>query len=363
MKYHAAAIAFVCLFAMAAASDRAIASPDCSQQSTLGRPIDLGVSGGNIKDFNKKKTKCFGGTLGALIQNKHSKQFILSNNHVLARENKAKPGELIVQPGLIDTDCTETPADAVAKFSRTIPIKFGNGVNLVDAALATATPGNVSATILNIGGISSSTVKPSVGMTVQKMGRTTCLTTGTIKAVGVIVKVLYDVGVATFNNQIRIGTPGFSSSGDSGSLIVTQESCPRAVGLLFAGAENDSFTLANPINAVLRSLSGAPGALSMVGGCAAAAASQAGQPTESPAEVGVSAEAVEAATAIRNRHKDELMRIPGAVGTGIGVGNRTGQAAIEVYVKKLTPQVESVAPSEVEGMPVKLIESGEIVPY
>src|SRR5262249_18101831 len=101
-------------------------------------------------------------------------------------------------------------------------------------------------------------------------------------------------------------------------------------------------------------------------GCTVAAAAGAGQSLEvaGPAsgDTSISTAAVEAATGVRDRHRSELMRIRGTVGTGIGVGNRTGQPAIEVYVKKLTPQVESAAPAELEGVPVKLIETGD-VPY
>ena len=53
------------------------------------------------------------------------------------------------------------------------------------------------------------------------------------------------------------------------------------------------------------------------------------------------------------------MKIPGAVGTGIGAGDQPGQTTIVIYVDKLTPQAQAAAPKEVEGTPVKLIESGE----
>jgi hypothetical protein len=47
---------------------------------------------------------------------------------------------------------------------------------------------------------------------------------------------------------------------------------PRAVRLLFAGADDDSFTLANPISSVLKRLSTATReVISMVGSCTAAA--------------------------------------------------------------------------------------------
>jgi hypothetical protein len=161
--------------------------------------------------------------------------------------NRAKPGEAVIQPGLVDTavNCTQNPGDAVATFTRTIKLNFGGGKNTIDAAIAAVMPGNVNAEILNIGGIASAVATPRLGLTVQKMGRTTCLTEGRIKAVSVNVDVSYSAlggGVAKFVDQIEIAgiDQTFASAGDSGSLIVTQDSCPRAVALLFAGTSSDA---------------------------------------------------------------------------------------------------------------------------
>ena len=37
-----------------------------------------------------------------MVEDATSNEYILSNNHVLADQNKAKRGQLIVQPGLAD---------------------------------------------------------------------------------------------------------------------------------------------------------------------------------------------------------------------------------------------------------------------
>jgi len=74
----------------------------CNQTTTLPRPIELGVSGGNINSFLSNHKRCFNGTLGSMVQDSSNNQYILSNNHVLADTNKAKPGQLIIQPGLAD---------------------------------------------------------------------------------------------------------------------------------------------------------------------------------------------------------------------------------------------------------------------
>jgi hypothetical protein len=338
----------------------------CNQTTRQSRPILLGVSGGNINSFVTfhGRKGCTSGTIGSLVQDQSNNQFILSNNHVLADVNKAKHGELIVQPGLVDTGpvCTKTPSDAVATFSRTVKIKFGKATNNIDAAIVAVKTGDVSADILNIGGIASTVATPSISMPVQKMGRSTCLTSATVSAVGVNATINYsETGgkkLAKFVNQIVINSNGFGGPGDSGSLIVTEGACPQAVGLLFAGSSDGSMTIANPISAVQSGLS-----VTMVGSCTPATASDAPPADVLAASEGMSKEAVDSATAVRDRHEDELMSIPGAVGTGIGVGYQPGQPAIIVYVKKMTPQTQAAAPKDVEGVPVKIIENGGFVAY
>jgi hypothetical protein len=344
-----------CVFAITVASMPRGASADCGAGFET-RPIDLGVSGGNIHSFNKKHTFCFSGTLGSEVQDGSGKKFILSNNHVLDDTNKGKRGDPIVQPGLADVACVQTPGDAVANLSRSVKINFGGGTNTVDAAIAEVIPGDVSSNILTIGPIASTTVAPTIGLAVQKQGTTTCLTSGMISAVGAHGKIKYGAGkVANFVNQIIIDG-SFSAAGDSGSLVVTQETCPQAVGLVFAGSSMPAQTIANPINSVLSKLH-----VSMTGGCpmvrtAPQAAEQAGNAT-------VSQDLVDSATAVRDRHEDELMKIPGAVGTAIGMSDTPGQPAINVYIEKMTPEAQNAAPKEVEGLPVKLIENGGFVAY
>ena len=102
--------------------------------------------------------------------------------------------------------------------------------------------------------------------------------------------------------------------------------------------------------------------VSMVGSCTPAASTLAQADAEAQS-VGLSTEAVVSATAIRDRHEDSLMRVPGAVGTGIGAGDQPGQPAIHIFVEKLTPEAQAAASKEVEGMPVKVIETGAFVAY
>src|ERR1700688_79636 len=100
MRYQSAGAALgACLLAIVVASMPRRALADCS--GPVSRPIELGVSGGNIHSFNKKKTVCFSGTLGSMVQDGSGTQFILSNNHVLHDSNRANRGDPTGEPALV----------------------------------------------------------------------------------------------------------------------------------------------------------------------------------------------------------------------------------------------------------------------
>ena len=86
-----------------------VSSDPATHEAKLATPVSLGSSGGNNNDYDTSGNQivdCCGGTLGSLIQNSSGTQYLLSNNHVLARSDQASVGETIVQPGLIDDNCT-----------------------------------------------------------------------------------------------------------------------------------------------------------------------------------------------------------------------------------------------------------------
>ena len=93
-----------------------------------------------------------------------------------------------------------------------------------------------------------------VGMKVHKSGRTTGYRTGQVFDISADVRVGYEGGTATFQDQVLVrgdtASP-FSASGDSGSLIVDRTT-KRATALLFAGSS--THTIANHIANVLTSL-------------------------------------------------------------------------------------------------------------
>jgi len=248
------------LLLVALIKDSLLADAGPQHQVRQSRPIQLGTSGGDINDISSMY--CCSGTLGALVED-GSFQYVLSNNHVLARTNIGTLGEGIIQPGLIDQYCAKNMADIVANLSDFVAIRFKAKkpipLNEIDAAIAQVVPGAVepNGAVLDVGLISPETAEAVLGQAVKKSGRTTGLTTGIIQGIDVTVDVAYTrecgmggIQVARFINQIVIGPAGFCAGGDSGSLIVEDAaSNPRAIGLLFAGSP--TITLANPINAVL----------------------------------------------------------------------------------------------------------------
>jgi hypothetical protein len=62
-----------------------------------------------------------------------------------------------------------------------------------------------------------------------------------------------------------------------------------------------------------------------------------------------------------DRHHERLMAIPGV--TGLGIGQQRGVPAIVVMVSKLTPALRAAVPRVIEGHPVVVEQSGEIVAH
>jgi hypothetical protein len=224
-------------------------------------PIQLGTSGGWRYDL--ANGYCCGGTLGSLV-NIGDAQYILSNYHVFESDivsggnsRVVKTGDPIIQPGLIDVNCTASGAQNVA----TLVVKKSLPGSNVDASIAKVTSGMVrtDGSILEIGTISASTVKAALAQVVKKSGRTTGLTRSKVSGLNATVSVAYDNECAggpaftkTYTGQIVIANKGskFIAAGDSGSLMVEDAATnPRAVGLLFAGSSTSA--IANPIDEVL----------------------------------------------------------------------------------------------------------------
>lgn len=127
-----------------------------------------------------------------------------------------------------------------------------DAINTIDAAVASAKVDGyhtISDRILGIGPLLRAPISATVGLIVQKSGRTTKLTHARCTAIGAALKVRYGNFIATFQDQdiyTQIDEP-FSGPGDSGSLIVT-EANPAPVSLLFAGGGD--MTIGNPFRHV-----------------------------------------------------------------------------------------------------------------
>ena len=157
--------------------------------------------------------------------------YMLSNNHILANANNAAIGDPILQPAPMDGG--KMPADVVAHLSRFIPLVFDGQPNMVDAALAEGEFHELDPEIAQIGYVRS-VQPPQLNKVVQKTGRTTRHTTGTIIGLNATFNVQYGGGrVAKMCRQII--TTNMSAGGDSGSLLCDMQG--NAIGMMFAVAD------------------------------------------------------------------------------------------------------------------------------
>ena len=218
---------------------------DIDPTARFDRPVPIGVSTGNTGE-------CSSGTIGARVTD-GIEVYALSNNHVYARENAAPLGSEILQPGRFDTNCASSAADIIGTLADFVPMDFSGAANAVDAALAlssTSDLGNATPSD-GYGTPSSSIAQETLGLAVQKYGRTTGHTRGTITGINATVNVGYSSGTALFVNQIIVeGNKPVLKSGDSGSLLVTDPG-KSPVGLLFAGNRSGKLGIANDIDNVL----------------------------------------------------------------------------------------------------------------
>jgi len=331
------------------------------------RNTHFGVSGGNVNDASR--AFCCSGTLGSLVTD-GTTQYILSNNHVLARSDQAVAGEDVSQPGLIDNSCRI--ATVVADFSIASPL----GSN-VDAAIAQLRTGTMDSTgfIEDIGVPAKSVVAPSVGLSVAKSGRTTGFTTGSIGSINTSVSVQYQKGcnsgkkfTIAYSNQVVINSSTFSAGGDSGSLIVTN-SGHNPVALLYAGSS--SSTIGNPAGEVLTKLSAVLGrTVTFVGSGTAGPTPKALQGEVAPFVRGgdtqmrqLPPQAADRATAVLEQHRANLMATPGVIGAGVeNAADNDNEAAIVVYVDKTSGSRPQFSP-ELDGVQVRVVFTDPFIAF
>jgi hypothetical protein len=224
-------------------------------QQSRQRPLLMGVSIGHFR--------ITAGTLGCFVTLKggDGTPRILSNNHVLANENRGRAGDDILQPGKFDGG--RKRADTIGFLDKFITLKK-TGANIVDCALSTVKPGIEfdDGTLKGAGALTGLKSDWTGVDLVQKVGRTTELTQGRVTAFELDnLIVSYDIGNLRFDDQLEIegtGAGPFSQGGDSGSLIFTSGDF-LGLGLLFAGSDQGGsngagLTFGNSLVSVLNAL-------------------------------------------------------------------------------------------------------------
>ena len=372
-------------------------SPLDNQAAQTGA-VQMGSSGGNNNDVdidqNGNVTDCASGTLGALVQDQASNLYILSNNHVLAESDQATAGDTIIQPGLVDTGCTQlvagvTGINAIGTLQYWAPLN--NTSTNIDAALAQTTSTYVDASgaviAFGAGGGGSNPIAaaaPVAGtgevlssanlntISVAKSGRTTGLTCTTVDAIDASVKVSYYKDAAetqfyiskTYTNQI--GMPGnyFSDAGDSGSLVVDTANA-QPVALFYAGsigtATEPGESFAQPIGEVLTQLaqySQAPSGttFSIVGGSPHTVSCLDYDQNTATTSAVVSAARMTAARTVASQQGAAIVdAAKGILGVTAGKSlDQPGQAAVLVYVDQNRAGSVQV-PQTIGGLPTRVI--------
>jgi hypothetical protein len=70
---------------------------------------------------------------------------------------------------------------------------------------------------------------------------------------------------------------------------------------------------------------------------------------------------VEQALRIKDRYDEFLFSLPEVVGHGVGISQtRAGELVIQLYVRHASEQARQAAPPFLEGIPVEILETGEI---
>ncbi|MDD9268682.1 hypothetical protein ACFPES_16710 [Paenibacillus sp. GCM10023248] len=216
--------------------------------SSRVRPVPGGVSVGKVDPSATGS--------GGLIVTRDNQLYLLSNNHVLVKNN-SNAFAAVVQPG--PSDSGTAARDTIGRLFRFVKLN-PSGTNYVDAALALPSSNRVlnpryllrsSGQLVTVPGHLASY---PVGLQLVKGGRTTGFVRGTVESNNADVRVTYggSLGVLTFRNQsiIRGNDGAVSLPGDSGSVWL-RASDRFAAALNFAGTGDGMRSIGNPIGYVM----------------------------------------------------------------------------------------------------------------
>lgn len=232
------------------------------------RPLVSGLQVQNFDDDSRQGEVDQGfiniGTLGCFVRLADGKSALLSNNHVIAGENRGLKGiDRVFQPGsttaktvnhiALLTDFVDLHVSPIGATPRKRTVIY----NEVDAGVA-----EIAMNIEWAKGYlplrclvaPSGTASAQVGDQVFKVGSTTGLTYGEVTDVTTIVgPIAYYSGPSWFRRSFIVEAHNgdrFSDHGDSGSAIVRTDG--RVVGILYAG--NGQQNYACPIDVILEKL-------------------------------------------------------------------------------------------------------------
>jgi hypothetical protein len=354
-------------------------------QQAQAVPVKLGTSGGNANDSSVQSNLvyCCGGTLGSLVQ-RNGSYYILSNNHVLARSDSASIGDAIIQPGLIDANCSATGTTTVGNLTQYVNLETP-GTN-VDAALAQIVSGTVDTTgnILSLGATATggtpdagpphagSGISANIGESVAKSGRSSSLTCSSVDAIEIQTSVSYQKGCntgasfsVTYTGQISVSGGTFSAAGDSGSLIVDQNSADP-VALLYGGSDTD--TVGNPVGEVLSALKDSQGnqpafvgsaTTHTVIGCTLASNAV---KTQAQSAAAISSAQLAQAQHVRDMHAPELLSNAYIQAVGVGASiDHPGEPAIVVVVDSSQPAI--AIPAQLDGIATRIVHAAGSAPH
>lgn len=217
------------------------------------------------------------GTLGALVRLQDRVLYGLTNNHVSALCSHVQPRTPILAPGVIDVSPNAIPPFTLGFHTRSLEMLHGSVGNIdiarnSDAAIFQIPNEDIVSSMQgNYFDTPTTIADPIEGMTVEKVGRTTRHTRGQIVSRELRpIMVNYHAQRYGFSGRIWFANvfvihglnTEFSSSGDSGSLVVSlddQGNHAASVGLIFAGgpdamAPGGSKSLMLPLRPILDAL-------------------------------------------------------------------------------------------------------------
>jgi hypothetical protein len=190
------------------------------------------------------------GTAGLIVNGaiRQAQRYLLSNNHVLNRNNTSGYSETI-QPG--GADGGRSVRDRIGRLHRFVQLRR-DGVNFMDAAISIPTINSVLAPrYARVGSLRGHVRSYSVGSRFKKVGRTTGLVSGVVQSINTDILVDYGnyggLGTIRFQNQTIISSNmPVSMPGDSGSVWLTANNYAAAVN--FAGSEDGRISISFPVH-------------------------------------------------------------------------------------------------------------------